>query len=82
MAERLMNMVRNFGSILEIWPTPPKLEEVSPHDAAEMVRQSWEEAGRAISDAMGAIRIDAEEEEAETTSPGGRGARRSKTEDA
>lgn len=79
MAERLMNMVRSFGSILEIWPTPPKLEDVSPHDAAEMVRQSWEEAGQAIADAMGGIGIDAEAEEAETTTPAGQGGHRSET---
>ena len=69
MAERLMNMVRSFGgSILDIWPTPPKLEEFSPHDATEMVRESWEEAGQALWDAMGAIGIDTEEEEAEAES--------------
>ena len=70
MAERLMNMVRSFGSILEIWPTPTKLDEVSPHDATEMVRRSWEDVGEAIWDAMGAIGIDPQEEEAEATPPG------------
>ena len=79
MAERLMNMVRSLGSVLVIWPTPPKVKEVSPHDAAEMVRQSWEEVGQAITDAMGGIGIDAEAEEAETTSPAGQGGLRSET---
>ena len=41
MGERFLDIVRGFGSILEIWPTPPKVEEVSPHDAADLVRQSW-----------------------------------------
>ena len=72
MGERLMNIVRSFGSILEIWPTPTKVDEVSPQDATEMIRRSWEDVGEAIWDAMGAIGIDPQEEEAEAPPPGTR----------
>ena len=67
MAERLINIVRGFGSIFEIWPTPPKLEEVSPHDATELVRQSWESAGEALWSAIGVIGVETEGTEAAPT---------------
>ena len=67
MAERLMNMVRRFGSMFEVWPTPLDLEEVSPHDATEMVRQSWQDAGDALWQAIGAIGIETDEAETKST---------------
>ena len=63
MTERVMNTVRSLGSILDIWPTPRKLEEVSSHDAAEMVRQSWEDVDEAFWGAIGTSVVDGEEEQ-------------------
>ena len=63
MTERMTNTVRSLGSILDIWPTPPKLEEGSPHDPAEMVRHSWEDVGEALLGAIGKSAVDGEEEQ-------------------
>ena len=45
MAERLMNVLRGAGSILDIWPAPVKLDETYTRDVDELFRQSWEETG-------------------------------------
>ena len=48
MAERLMNVLRGAGSILDIWPPPQRFEELSPHNAEEMFRRSWYETGAGL----------------------------------
>ena len=64
MAERLMALARGMGSILEIWPPPMKIEDVSPYSVTEMVRQSWEETGAALWTAIGEVGDDPQEETA------------------
>lgn len=63
MAERLMNVLRGAGSILDLWPVPPRVEDLSPHDAEEMFRRSWIETGAALRHAMNEVDIGPKPEE-------------------
>ena len=63
MAERLMNVLRGAGSILDIWPPPQRFEELSPHNAEEMFRRSWYETGAALRRAMNEVDLGPEPEE-------------------
>ena len=63
MAERLMNVLRGAGSILDIWPVPQRFDELSPHDAEEMFRRSWLETGAALQRAMNEVDLGPEPEE-------------------
>ena len=47
MAERLLNVVRGFGSIFDLWPDT-KDSELYPYDADTVLRRSWERTGEAI----------------------------------
>lgn len=47
MAERLMNVVRGFGSIFDLWPET-KDDDLYPYDADTVIRRSWERTGEAI----------------------------------
>ena len=60
MAERLMNVVRGFGSIFDLWPET-KGDELYPYDADTVLRRSWERTGEAIWQAIEKFE-DAEEE--------------------
>ena len=51
MAEGLMNFVRGFGSIFELWPGE-RVDEVYPCDADTVLRRSWERTGAAIRQAI------------------------------
>ena len=76
MAERLMNLLRGAGSILDLWPVPPKVEDLSPHDADEMFRRSWRETAAVLQRAMNEVDLNPETEEEpkrETTPLGGSG---------
>ncbi|WP_420633282.1 hypothetical protein [Candidatus Palauibacter sp.] len=60
MAERLLNVVRGFGSIFDLWPNT-KDDELYPYDADTVLRRSWERTGEAIWQAIEEFE-DAEEE--------------------
>ncbi|WP_420463814.1 hypothetical protein [Candidatus Palauibacter sp.] len=47
MAERLLNVVRGFGSIFDLWPGT-RDGEWYPYDADTVLRRSWERTGEAI----------------------------------
>ncbi|WP_419943609.1 hypothetical protein [Candidatus Palauibacter sp.] len=47
MAERLLNVVRGFGSIFDLWPET-KDDDLYPYDADTVIRRSWERTGGAI----------------------------------
>lgn len=58
--------MQGFGSIFDLWPPPTKLKEISPDDATEMIRKSWQDVGDALWEAMGVIEVEIAAEEAET----------------
>lgn len=47
MAERLLNVVKGFGSIFDLWPETTD-EDLYPYDADTVIRRSWERTGEAI----------------------------------
>lgn len=57
MAERLINLFRSAGSILDIWPAPVKLDDTYTRDVDELVRQSWEETGKALRRALNEVGV-------------------------
>lgn len=63
MAERMMNVLRGAGSILDLWPVPPRVEDLSPHEAEEMLRLSWLETGAALRRAMNEVDLGPKPEE-------------------
>ncbi len=63
MTERLMNVLKGAGSILDLWPVPPRVEDFSRHDAEEMFRRSWYETGAALRRAMNEVDLDPQPEE-------------------
>ncbi len=69
MAERLMNVVRGFGSIFDLWPET-KDDDLYPYDADTVIRRSWERTGEAIWHAIEEFE-DGEEETAPREGPGG-----------
>ncbi len=62
MTERLMNLVHGFGSIMEIWPAPTTTDEASPDAATDLIRESWEDVGAALWEAIGATDLGSEED--------------------
>ena len=77
MAERLMNVLRGAGSILDLWPVPPRVEDLSPHDAEEMFRRSWIETGAALRHAMNEVDLGPKPEEEATAQTAAEGPRKS-----
>lgn len=57
MAKRLINLFRGTGSILDIWPAPVKLDDTYTRDVDELVRQSWEQTGKALRRAMDEVGV-------------------------
>lgn len=68
MAERLMNVMRGFGSIFDLWPET-KDDDLYPYDADTVIRRSWERTGEAIWHAIEEF----EDGEEETPPRGGAG---------
>lgn len=68
MTERLINLFRSAGSILEIWPAPVKLDDTYTRDVDELVRQSWEETGKALRRTLNEVDVIPEQAVEETAS--------------
>lgn len=65
MTERVMSFVRGVGSILDLWPSPVRPEDLPCSDANELFNRSWETTGKALWAALGGVERESQEEPAE-----------------
>lgn len=59
----IAHFLRGAGSILDLWPVPPRVEDLSPHDAEEMFRRCWTETGAALRGAMNEVDLGSKPEQ-------------------
>lgn len=61
MTDRVMSFVRGMGSILDLWPSPVRMEDLPSSNASELFSRSWETTGRVLWAALDGVERESQE---------------------